>query len=264
MFTDSDWAGCKEIRKSSSAGVMMLGRHALKTYTRKQKVIVKSSAKAELYAAAFGASEAKGVQSMMCDLGFAVKPVLTIDAKALEHILHRQGIGQLKHTDVAYLWVQDEIRSQILRVGRVRSEENVADLGTKLLSKTVIAKHCLKLGYVDMDEENVQSGWLWRYSGTSVHSGRQQVTMSRSQPAETRSNRSKGRIRSSRRASRSCSRCQRGCCSTLPWIMTHCSNRLRKVQTGRTHTSSSAESAPNVSVARKSRRIFTEHHEVLR
>ena len=30
-----------------------------------------------------------------------------------------------------------------------------ADLGTKPLSKTVIAKHCLTLGYAKMDEENV-------------------------------------------------------------------------------------------------------------
>ena len=71
---------------------------------------------------------------MMRDLGFALKPVLNLDAKASEHILHRQGIGKLKHIDVAYLWVQDEIRSQRLRVHRIRSEENVADLGRKPLS----------------------------------------------------------------------------------------------------------------------------------
>ena len=64
-----------------------------------------------------------------------MKPVLNIDAMATEHILHRQGIGKLKHINVAYFRVQDEIRSQILRVHRVRSEENVADLGTKPLSK---------------------------------------------------------------------------------------------------------------------------------
>ena len=33
---------------------------------------------------------------------------------------------------------------------RVKSEENVADLGTKLLGKAVITKHCLALGYVNM------------------------------------------------------------------------------------------------------------------
>ena len=70
----------------------------MKAYTRKQKVIAKSSAEAELYAAALGASEAKGVQSMMRDLGFAVKPVLNIDAKATEHILHRQGSTKMWRT----------------------------------------------------------------------------------------------------------------------------------------------------------------------
>ena len=63
-FTDSDWAGYKETRKSSSASVLMLGRHTLKADTRKQKVIAKSNAEAELYAAALGASEAKGVQNV--------------------------------------------------------------------------------------------------------------------------------------------------------------------------------------------------------
>ena len=68
MFTDSDWAGCKETRKSSSAGVVVLGENALKAYTRKQKIIARSSAEAELYAAALGASELKGIVSLLCAL----------------------------------------------------------------------------------------------------------------------------------------------------------------------------------------------------
>ena len=73
----------------------------------------------------------KGVQSMMCDLGFAVKPVLIIDAKATEHILHRHGIGTMQHIDVAHLCLQDEVKSNRLTVRRVKSEDNLADFGTK-------------------------------------------------------------------------------------------------------------------------------------
>ena len=62
----------------------------------------------------------------------------------------------MKHIVVANLWMQDEIRSKRLRVRRVKSEENVADLGIKPLSKAVIAKHCLTLGYVNMDAGNVK------------------------------------------------------------------------------------------------------------
>ena len=150
VFTDSDWAGCEETRKSSSAGVLMLEGHTMKANTRKQKVIAKSSAEAELYTAALGASEAKDVESMMSDLGVAVKPVLNIAAKATEHILDRQGIGKLKHQRCGVL-----VGSQRLRAHRIRSEENVAVLGTKPLSKAVIAERCLALGYVNMDAGNV-------------------------------------------------------------------------------------------------------------
>ena len=86
---------------------------------------------------------------------------------------------------------------------RFRSDKNVADFGTKPLSKAVIAKHFFTLGYVIMDAGNV---WgerqQWRCSGTSVQqsarSGMQQVTMSRHQPPEICSNGSSCRIRSSR------------------------------------------------------------------
>ena len=66
-------------------------------------------------------------------LGYEMKPA--IDAKATEHILHRQVVGRLKHIDVAYLWMLDEVRSKRLQVRRVKSEENVAGLGTEPLSK---------------------------------------------------------------------------------------------------------------------------------
>ena len=58
VFSDSGWAGDKETRKLSSAGVALVVRHLLKAYTRKQKNIARGSAEAELYAAALGASEA--------------------------------------------------------------------------------------------------------------------------------------------------------------------------------------------------------------
>ena len=70
VFSDSDWAGDKATRKSSSAGVALVGRHLLKAYTRKQKIIARTSAEAELYAAALGASEARGIESIMSETGF--------------------------------------------------------------------------------------------------------------------------------------------------------------------------------------------------
>ena len=109
----------------------------------------------ELHTAALRASESKGIVSLSRDLRYELKPVLATDANATEHILHRQGIGKLKHIDVAYLWMQDEITSKRLRVRRVKSKENVVALGTRPPSRAVISKHCLTLGDVNMAEENV-------------------------------------------------------------------------------------------------------------
>ena len=44
VVSDSDWAGDKETKKSSNAGFALVGRHFLKAYTRKQKIIARSSA----------------------------------------------------------------------------------------------------------------------------------------------------------------------------------------------------------------------------
>ena len=104
----------------------MLRSHTLTAYTRKQNNIARISAEAELHAAALTESESDGIVSSLRDLGCKMNPVLANDAKATEHILHRTGIGRF---DVAYWWVQDEVRSKRLRVRRVKSEENVADLG---------------------------------------------------------------------------------------------------------------------------------------
>ena len=155
-FADSSWAGGKETRKSSSAEVSLVGRHLLKAYTRKQQIIARSSAEAELCVAALGASEERR-GGMMRDLGFAVKPVLVVDAKATEHTLHRHGIGKMKHIDVAHLWLQDELKSNRMKVCRVKSVENLAAIGTKALSNKITRKHATSMLYIDA-QENLKSG----------------------------------------------------------------------------------------------------------
>ena len=46
--SDSDWAGCKRTRKSTSGGAIRYGSHLLKSWSRTQDTISLSSAEAEL------------------------------------------------------------------------------------------------------------------------------------------------------------------------------------------------------------------------
>eukprot|EP00974_Lingulodinium_polyedra_P103967 10063605-Lingulodinium_polyedra.AAC.1 len=60
----------------------------VKHWAKQQKVIAKSSAEAELYAATLAASEAMGLVAIMKDLGIEVKIKFHIDAQATMFILH--------------------------------------------------------------------------------------------------------------------------------------------------------------------------------
>ena len=68
-YTDSDWAGCKATAKSTSGGIVTLGNHVLKTYSKQQKIVALSSAEAELYAMVKCTAKLIGIKPMMHDWG---------------------------------------------------------------------------------------------------------------------------------------------------------------------------------------------------
>jgi hypothetical protein len=49
MWSDTEFAGCKRIRRSTSGGVVMIGSHCVKTYSSTQDIIALSSGEAEFY-----------------------------------------------------------------------------------------------------------------------------------------------------------------------------------------------------------------------
>jgi hypothetical protein len=146
VYTDSDWAGDRESRKSTSGGAIMMGSNTIKTWSSTQQVIATSSGEAELYALTKGAAQLKGFMAMMCDFGILVEGVAVTDATAAIGIVHRQGLGKLRHIDVQYLWVQLEVSEGRLRVDKIGTTDNPADLLTKALNAETVEKHMNKLG----------------------------------------------------------------------------------------------------------------------
>ena len=62
-YSDSDWAGCRETRKSTSGACFMHGAHLIKSYSRTQANIALSSGEAEYYSMVKAASESWGFKS---------------------------------------------------------------------------------------------------------------------------------------------------------------------------------------------------------
>ena len=60
--------------------------------------------------------------------------VLLCDASAAIGFASRPGLGRMKHFNLRRLWIQEETLAKRLKIKKVRTEENYADLFTKDLT----------------------------------------------------------------------------------------------------------------------------------
>ena len=130
VFTDSDWAGDIETRKSTSGGVILHGEHLLCHWSRTQATIALSSGEAELNASVKGASEALGLRTMAHEIGMKLKIDLMGDSSAAKGIMLRTGAGSIKHLCTKQLWIQERVLSKGIIPYKIKRDYNIADLCT--------------------------------------------------------------------------------------------------------------------------------------
>ena len=149
-YCDSDWAGCKDSRRSVSGGVVLSAGSLLKSWSNRQATVALSSAEAELYAASKTAAELMGVQSLFADLGWTVTmvPELYTDSNAAKAIASRRGLGRTRHLEVRKMWIQSSVEDKKIRIKKVAGVENPADPLTKLKNfrdflSVVVSRACI-------------------------------------------------------------------------------------------------------------------------
>eukprot|EP00971_Amphidinium_carterae_P001864 37565-Amphidinium_carterae.1 len=111
-WSDSDWAGCRESRKSTSSSWIMFGGHLLGSSSTTQNTIATSSGEAEFYALAKSASRILGAVAMARDLRIFVEPRALVDANTC-----KECVAQRR-----------------LKIEKVAGTENMADAGAKHLA----------------------------------------------------------------------------------------------------------------------------------
>ena len=133
-YVDSDWAGCRRTRKSTSGGIICHGAHVVKSWSTTQATIALSSGEAELYSNIEGAARLMGAQSLAADLGWSVALDMHTDSSAGKSIASRQGIGKVRHLDTKFLWLQQAVYTKRLVMKKIKGTENPGDILTKYLS----------------------------------------------------------------------------------------------------------------------------------
>ena len=131
VYSDSDWAGCRETRKSTSGACFFHGDHLIKAYSKTQANIALSSAEAEYYSMVKAASEGLGLKAMTMDYNKPLSPWMFVDATAAIGVAQRVGLGKLRHLETQSLWLQEAVRDKRVGLSKVHGPVNPADLMTK-------------------------------------------------------------------------------------------------------------------------------------
>ena len=146
---DSDWAGCRETRKSTSGCVIELLGCAIHAFSRTQGTIATSSGEAELYAIGSGVSEGLGIVNLLEEAELLPKVVMTIltDSTSAKAIATRMGVTKLtRHIQLRFLYMQDLVANGVLKVKKIDTKLNPADIMTKYVNTAVLHAHLTRVG----------------------------------------------------------------------------------------------------------------------
>ncbi|WVZ96400.1 hypothetical protein U9M48_042040 [Paspalum notatum var. saurae] len=153
-YSDSDWAGDVDRRKSTSGVLYTLGSNVISWQSQKQRVVALSSCEAEYVAATSGACQGIWLARLLGDLrGTAPVGVdFMADNKSavalMKNPVHHE---RSKHIQIKYHFIREAVETGDIRPVIIGTAGQLADLLTKALSKTrfqglrdsAMHEHCL-------------------------------------------------------------------------------------------------------------------------
>ena len=135
LYSDSDWAGCLESRRSTDCHVAVVCGAVVACSTQTQpRLPATSSPDAELRGVSRAAREAIYLRDLITlDFGqLCGKPRLWTDSSSAMQAAKRIGPGaKLRHLEVCEFYVQGAIQSKQLALGKVKGTLNCANFLTK-------------------------------------------------------------------------------------------------------------------------------------
>ncbi|CAK9829675.1 Retrovirus-related Pol polyprotein from transposon TNT 1-94 [Anthophora retusa] len=136
-YTDADYAGCTDTRKSTSGFIFLLNGGAVSWSSQKQRVVALSTTEAEYIAVATGTKEAIWLRRMISELGYkSDKVAMYVDNQsAIKLTGNPEYHKRTKHIDVRFHFVRDVVESGEIDVAYVKTNEKLADIFTKPLTK---------------------------------------------------------------------------------------------------------------------------------
>ncbi|GJU62585.1 putative ribonuclease H-like domain-containing protein [Tanacetum coccineum] len=132
-YTDSDYAGATQDRKSTTGGCQFLGNRLISWQCKKQTVVATSTTKAEYVAAASCCGQVLWIQNQLLDYGYNfMDTVIYIDNTSTICIIENPvQHSKTKHIEIRHHFIRDCNAKKLIQMVKIDTEHNVADLLTK-------------------------------------------------------------------------------------------------------------------------------------
>ena len=135
-FSDADWAGCVDDRKSTGGFAVFLGGNLVSWSARKQPTVSRSSTEAEYKAIANATAEVMWIQTLLYEIGVKAPRAarLWCDNLGATYLTSNPVFhARTKHIEVDYHFVRDRVKQKRLEIDFVSSKDQMADGFTKAL-----------------------------------------------------------------------------------------------------------------------------------
>ena len=142
-FTDSDWAGDPDDRKSTAGYVFTLGSGPITWACKKQAAISLSSAEAEYRGAVEASKEALWLRQILSEFGFEQQHPTTLwcdNQSAIQLCKDPVQHQRSKHIELHMHFIRKLILDHVLEVQYCSTDDQVADIFTKALTEAKFTK----------------------------------------------------------------------------------------------------------------------------
>ena len=142
-FSDADWAGDINDRRSISGYTFLLSNAAISWQSKKQTSVAQSSTEAEYIALASATKEALWIRTFLMEMfgstfdvpGGPGSLILVDNQSAMALAKNSTFHDRTKHIAVRHHFIRDEIEERRIRVEYVPTGDQVADVLTKALAR---------------------------------------------------------------------------------------------------------------------------------
>ncbi|KAK2980299.1 hypothetical protein RJ640_024131 [Escallonia rubra] len=151
-FSDSDYAGCLVDRKSTSGTCQFLGDALVSWHSKKQTSVALSTAEAEYVAAGSCCAQVLWMRQTLRDFGVSIDhiPIMCDTSSAIDISKNHVQHSRTKHIDIRHHFLRDNVQKGLIELKKVGSEDQLADIFTKLLAESSFCSLRRRLGMCDL------------------------------------------------------------------------------------------------------------------